>query len=231
MSAPGLSIHDSEEAVARAAAGRVVGLARAIPANRRFRIGLSGGRTPRRLYQLLATRLEADRVELLFADERAVPPDSEDSNYRLVQETLLAALPVPAERVHRMRGELADLEVAAREYEPLLEPPLDLLVLGIGEDGHVASLFPGSPLIEERSRRVAAVLDSPKPPARRLTITPRVIVEAGTVMVLAIGAAKAGAVAAALAVAGDPADCPARLARGGEWLLDRAAAEKANARG
>jgi 6-phosphogluconolactonase len=124
-----------------------------------------------------------------------------------------------------------DLEAAAREYEPWFAEPVDLLLLGIGEDGHTASLFPGSRLIAERARRVGAVFDSPKPPARRLTITPRVLDEARAVLMLATGADKVGAVTKALAPEGASADCPARLARGGDWLLDRAAAAGLRPRG
>jgi 6-phosphogluconolactonase/glucosamine-6-phosphate isomerase/deaminase len=123
-----------------------------------------------------------------------------------------------------MEADAADLEQAARSYESRLEEPLDLLVLGLGEDGHVASLFPGSALLAERVRRVAAVTDSPKPPARRLTLTPRAIGEARALLVLASGSGKAGAVAAAFAANADPARVPAALAREGEWVVDREAA-------
>jgi 6-phosphogluconolactonase len=166
------------------------------------------------------------RVTVLFADERALPPGDPESNYRLVREALLDPLGARAPRVVRMAADSADLEGAAREYEAELALPLDLLVLGIGEDGHVASLFPGSALLGERVRRVAAVTDSPKPPARRLTLTPRAIAEARGLLVLAAGADKAAAVAAALAAGADPARIPAALARAGEWLVDREAAAR-----
>jgi len=231
VSKPSVTVLGSADAVAREAAERVIhAAARHRGAAGRFRLGLSGGQTPRLLYQLLAgeysNRIEPARLELLFADERAVSSDSPDSNYRLVRETLLEGLAIPANQVHRMPADAVDLEAAAREYESQLRPPLDLLLLGIGEDGHTASLFPGSALLAERARRVAVVLDSPKPPPRRLTILPRVIEEARLVVMLATGADKAAAIARALAPTGSVSDCPARLARGGQWLLDRAAAGK-----
>src|SRR5205823_8567659 len=106
-----------------------------------------------------------------------------------------------------------------------LEQPLDLLLLGIGEDGHIASIFPGSAAVTERSRRVLAVADSPRPPPRRLTVTPRTIDEARGVAVLVTGSSKAAAVAAALDGKGDATPCPARLVRGRDWYLDAVAAQ------
>jgi 6-phosphogluconolactonase len=123
-----------------------------------------------------------------------------------------------------MKGEYPDLTAAAEEYEAHLRAPLDLLLLGIGEDGHVASLFPGAVAVAERERRVLPVLDAPKPPPRRLTLTPRAIAEAREVLVLATGPGKARAVAAALEGATEPEELPARLVRDRVWLLDREAA-------
>lgn len=226
---PSPRILPDPEAVARAAAGRVVALAAgAIAARGRFRLAVPGGRTPARLFALLAgefaARFDAPRLELLFADERAVPPEDPASNYRLARESLIDPLRIPQGSVRRMRGEADDLDAEADRYEAFVAEPLDLLVLGIGEDGHVASLFPSSPLIAERRRRVAAVGDAPKPPPRRLTLTARAIAEARAVLVLATGADKSRAAARALAPGGDPAECPARLVRDREWLLDREAA-------
>jgi 6-phosphogluconolactonase len=201
----------------------------------RFDLALPGGRSPVGLLHALAAtdRLGTDdwaRVHLWFADERAVPPDDPASNLRLVLEALAeGAVPsraAPRPEVHPMRGDAPDLEVAAREYDASLPPALDLVVLGIGEDGHVASLFPGSRLLGERVRRVAVVLDSPKPPPRRLTLTPRALDEAREVVVLGIGAEKAAAVARALEGDVTPATLPARLLRGRAWWLDRAAARR-----
>ena len=218
-------------ALADTAAETVVDLAcRSIVARGAFRLGLSGGATPRRLYERLAApplrgRIDVARIDFLFADERAVPPDHPDSNYAMVRALLLDPLAIAPVRIHRMRGEADDLEQAALDYEPLLAEPLDLLILGIGEDGHTASLFPRSPALRETTRRVVVVLDSPKPPPRRLTITPRVIAEARHVMMLASGASKAQAVA--LALEGAPTDeVPAALARDRDWFIDRALASR-----
>jgi 6-phosphogluconolactonase len=219
-------------ALARAAAERFAARAgEAVAARGGFRVALPGGRSPRGMLEALASgplrdAVRWDAVTILFADERALPPSDPESNYRLVREALLEPLGARAPRVERMPADAADLEAAAREYESLLERPLDLVVLGIGEDGHVASLFPGSPLVRESVRRVAAVTDSPKPPARRLTLTPRAIAEARAVLVLASGAGKAAAVAAALAPGADPLATPAALARAGEWLVDRDASAR-----
>jgi len=191
-------------------------------------LGLAGGSTPRPAYEALAQPpLEAaipwDRVQVFFGDERAVPPDHPDSNFRMVSETLLARVGIPAGSVHRMEADADDLERAADRYAALLPRALDVLVLGIGPDGHTASLFPGSPALRERTRRVVPAR-APKPPERRLTITPPVIGAARRVLVLAAGEDKAQAVARALKAAARADDVPASLARDGVWFLDRAAA-------
>ena len=218
-------------AVARAAADVVLDTGqRALAAHGTFRLALPGGRSGTALLDRLAgdparDELDWPRCTLLFADERAVGPHAAEANYRLVRERLLDPLGDRAPAVRRMRGESADLAAAAREYDAELADAADLVVLGLGEDGHVASLFPGSPLLAERVRRVAVVLDSPKPPARRLTLTPRALVESRAgVLVLALGAGKAAAAAAALAPGADPRRVPGALVREGRWLLDRAAA-------
>lgn len=194
----------------------------------RFALALSGGATPATAYRLLAgmgrdAGLDWGAVHLYWADERCVPPDHPESNYRLVRETLLSRAPIPAANVHRVSGEDPDPARAAEAYHHILPERLDLLVLGIGEDGHTASLFPGCPALGERERRAVAVA-SPKPPPRRITVTPPVIAEAGAILVLAAGVGKAAAVARALEGPVDVARCPAQLARRGRWLLDRAAA-------
>ncbi len=222
-----IRIFENSAEVARAGAAHVAQIAAAaIQARGRARLAVSGGSTPGALYRTLATLDGVDwpRVEILFADERAVAPDDPDSTLRLLRETLLADLPAPGPRVHRMRADDPDEDAALAEYERLLETPLDLLLLGMGGDGHTASLFPGSPLLADRERRVALVTDSPKPPPRRMTILPRVIAEARAVMVLVTGSGKSRMVARALGEDLEVLACPIRLARGRAWFLDREAA-------
>jgi 6-phosphogluconolactonase len=186
-------------------------------------LALAGGRTPEPVYRRLAEQsLPWDRVSLFFSDERAVPPDDERSNFRMVRLALLDRLPIVPRAVHRMEAERDDPEGAADDYAALLPDRLDLLLLGIGEDGHTASLFFGSPALDERRRRVVPAA-APSPP-RRLTITPPVIAAARQTLVIATSARKAAPVQRALAPRGSTLDCPARLAREGSWLLDREAA-------
>lgn len=215
-------VRPDAEAVARGAADAV---ARALAgATGEFHVALAGGTTPRRAYELLAaTPPSWERVHFWFGDERCVAPDHADSNFAMARAALFARANVPASHVHRMRGEDPDREAAARDYERELPPALDLLLLGIGPDGHTASLFPGSIALRETVRRVVPVVGQ-KPPPHRLTITPPVIAAARRVVVLATGAEKAGAIRLALTGDCDPWDCPARLLRDAEWHLDRAAA-------
>ena len=228
-------VEDAGTLAATAAAAIVEAVAAGLAALGRASLGLSGGRTPVPTYRALAaeplrSRLDWSRVRIYFADERAVPPDDAASNFRLARETLIDPLRIPPRNVHRMKGEYPDLEVAAVEYEAHLTEPIDALVLGVGEDGHVASLFPGSPLVSEMVLRVACVTHSPKPPARRLTLTARALAEARRVLVLATGTEKAEAVARALEGDAGPRDLPARLVRDRDWYLDRAAAARLSAR-
>jgi 6-phosphogluconolactonase len=216
--------------LAQAAAGKIAQrIVAGVGVGGRFRIALSGGHTPIATYQALATGPwvgpEKWRgVEIYFADERAVPLDDPECNYRMARVTLIEPAGIPARNIHRIRAEDPDLEEVVREYETGLPPALDLIILGVGDDGHTAAIFPGSPVAREAVARVAAVRDSPRPPLRRVTITPRALREAREIMVLAAGAAKAEAVARALEGSTDPDRIPARLVREREWLLDRAAA-------
>lgn len=188
-------------------------------------LALSGGSTPGPVYERLAREdLAWSRLKIFFADERAVPPTHEASNYGLIRRTLLELLPEEPRRVFRMEAERAGLEEAAARYDRSLPDALDLLVLGIGDDGHTASLFPGSPHLEVATTRRVAVAESPLPPTPRLTITPVVIRAARQIYVLARGQAKAGPVARALLGSFDISACPAQLARGGTWVLDEEAA-------
>jgi 6-phosphogluconolactonase len=180
-------------------------------------LALSGGSTPARSYELLAGALESwDSVEIWFADERCVGPEDEKSNYRLAAETLLIPAGIDPARVHRMEGELGAQEGARRYADvlrdgvapddtrpsstPVAPPVLDLIVLGIGPDGHVASLFPGAPTLDAEAQAIClAVLDSPKPPPERITLSLAVLRAARRCLLLATGAGKADAIAAALA--------------------------------
>lgn len=209
-------------------------LARAVEARGRATWMLAGGRTPRTIYARLAASPLRDRVpweaiEVYFGDERRVPPADARSNYAMALECLLALVPIPPWRVHRIQAERADPERAAEEYGALLPDRVDVLLLGIGPDGHTASLFPGSPALRERRRRVL-VVTSPSAPHERLTITPPVIEAARTIVVVAQGGAKAAAVERALTGSFDPQHVPAQLARRAIWILDREAASGLAAR-
>ena len=169
---------------------------------------------------------------IFWADERAVPPDDPESNYGIARRLWLEPAGVPDAAVHRMHGEAPDLAAAAKAYSDVLEvlrgapPRLDLVLLGVGPDGHVASLFPGHPLLAEESRWVAPVADAPKPPPRRLTLTLPVLAGADHVVIAATGAAKASCVRAALDEPDSslPVALVARRARRVTFLLDPDAA-------
>lgn len=209
-----------EEAATRIAGG----LDASVVARGWASIALAGGATPRPVYQRLAAMtLPWNKIDVFFGDERAVPPEHRDSNYHMVAESLLDPAGVPMARRHRMPADAADPVSAAALYAELLPERLDLLVLGVGRDGHTASLFPGSRAVQETRHRVVPS-ESPVPPTQRMTITPPVIAAARARLVLARGPDKAAAVARALQGKDDPEQCPAQLARAGVWLLDTDAA-------
>jgi len=225
-----LTIRDPDTLAAAMAGWIAEMLGAAVRARGTGTIALAGGGTPRGVYEVLAAPPLRDavpwgRVHVYFGDERAVPPDDPDSNFRMAREALLARVPVPPAQIHRMEAERADLEAAAAAYAQALPAALDGLLLGVGEDGHTASLFPGAPALGETARRVVPVV-GPKPPPRRLTVTPPVIAAARSVGVIAVGAGKAEAVARALEAPLAPRETPAQLARGGHWFLDPAAAAR-----
>jgi 6-phosphogluconolactonase len=145
---------------------------------------------------LIRAAIDWRRVHLFWVDERAVPPNHPESNYRLAAEVFLGKLPIDAAHVHRMRGEAPDLALAADEYArdlryTLGEPPrLDIVLLGVGPDGHVGSLFPGHPALDESTRLVLSIDNSPKPPPRRLTLTLPALTETFTI-IAAFGESKA----------------------------------------
>jgi 6-phosphogluconolactonase len=205
----------------------------AITARGSFSFALTGGSLGPAFFPRLArVPLDWSRTDVFWGDERAVPPTSPDSNYRLARELWLEPAAVPAARVHRMEGEAGDLAAAAAAYAIELEqilgspPRLDIALLGEGPDGHVCSLFPGHPLLREDRRWAAALEDAPKPPPGRLTLTLPTLAAARLVVVVALGAAKAPAVREALERAGSELPLSLVTARAGRvlFLLDRAAA-------
>jgi 6-phosphogluconolactonase len=206
---------------------------RVLESRERCSLALSGGSTPRPVYLSLAAELpDGDpwrRIDVFFGDERCVPPGDPASNYRMVREALLERVPVGRPQVHRMEGERADHDEAARAYEAVLPERLDLLVLGLGDDGHTVSLFPGAPSLAETHRRVIAV-SAPTSPRDRLTITPPVIRDARLTIGLVAGTPKADALARVIDGPYAPDRTPGQLARGGLWIADTAAAARLEAR-
>lgn len=240
---PGLMLVEDAPALADAAARAIADAATAAVAARgRFSIVLSGGGTPRETYMRLAEPPFADAVPwdrtlVFFGDERCVPPDHAESNYRMANETLLSKVGIPADQVYRMRGDAEDPEEAAAEYARTLAtvfqvrrgglPRFDMVLLGLGLDGHVASLFPGSPAAREIFRTVVAVHAAAARIPQRLTLTMPTFNAAAQVIFLVSGAEKAKIVKATLSAG---AISPAGMIRPGDgdltWIVDRAAASR-----
>ncbi len=236
MSHPNVRVYEDPRDLAKAVAESFVEQARkAIEDTERFAVALAGGSTPKRAYEVLAKEygepgdLDWSKVHAFFGDERTVPPDHADSNYRMAHDALLSHVPVGS--VHRMHGELDPPEAAAL-YEEELEsffggtPRFDLVLLGIGEDGHTASLFPGTPALEVSDRWA---IENPvrKMDTVRLTLTVPTINAAKSAVFLVAGEGKADALKEILEGDADPRDYPAKLVRpssGPVWMLDRAAA-------
>jgi 6-phosphogluconolactonase len=181
---------------------------------------LAGGSTPMPIYEQLAGQsdLPWQRIVIYFGDERCVPVQTSENNAYMAISRLFPEGVPPGVTVHRMYGE-EEPDKAAREYELILPPRIDVLLLGMGDDGHTASIFPGSVALDEEQRRVMPVIGN-KVPLQRLTITPPVIREARHLLLMARGENKADAVRWAL----KDGSVPAALAVDGDWLLDRAAA-------
>lgn len=244
-----LIIANDEIDLAERAAGRLTELIEfAVAAQDQAVVALTGGSTPRRLYQNLADatlpwrgRVPWSHVRLFWGDERHVPPEHPDSNYGMAKATLLDHVPVPAAHVHRIRAEMPDAHEAAADYERTLEDVsgprrsvlFDVMLLGVGEDAHIASIFPGSDLLApdpegfSPGRRVAAVR-SPRGDAWRITLTPHALLAARAIVVLVAGPGKAAAVKAALQLPLNVTRHPAQLLRDAgdrvEWFVDRPAA-------
>jgi 6-phosphogluconolactonase len=228
----------SVDQVAAEAAHRIAkALLNAIKLEGHATLALSGGNTPRAAYALLAKEpLDWSKIDVFWVDERAVPADNARSNYKMAKESLLDAAKVPAENVHRMPGEAKDLAAAAKEYEALIRdvvtpgpeelPAFDAIVLGVGDDGHTASLFPGEATVDETTVLVAAVPSKGDREAR-LTVTAPMIEQSRAAFVLATGASKAGALERTWSMDGNLKDTPARVVRGVRgavtWIIDKAA--------
>ena len=221
------------DAVARHIVARA---AEAISATGRFTLALAGGSTPRAGYLRLATRdsrpeLDWQRTHVLWGDERCVPPDDLRSNYRMAKEALLDRVPIPADQIHRIRGE-DDPEKAAADYERELRAllgseGLDLVLLGLGEDGHTASLFPGQAAVRETTGWVVAV-PAPDGTMWRVTLTPAVLNTARNVSLVVSGASKAARLQQVLEGPFTPDVLPAQAIQPTQgrltWMVDAAAA-------
>ncbi|MDT4955710.1 MAG: 6-phosphogluconolactonase [Acidobacteriota bacterium] len=234
-----LIILDDSSQVARAAADRFAEIARAaIDARGRFSVALAGGSTPKRAYELLASdeykdQLDWSKVHIFFGDERLVPPDDAESNYRMVNEAMLSHLPLLPENIHRMQG-VGDAVANARLYEDELRtyfndaewPGFDLVLLGMGDDGHTASLFPSSPALAEQQAWVAANWVE-KFNAFRITLTAPAINHAAHVIFLVTGENKAQRLAEVLSGGRDAGRLPSQLINplngSLEWLVDKSA--------
>jgi 6-phosphogluconolactonase len=219
-------VREGDAFVDAAAAWVASAVADVLTEHERCSLALSGGHTPRAIYAHLADRyvnVPWTLLDIYFGDERCVPPESSESNYRMAWESLLRHVPIEPAHVHRVPVEMDDAGEAAREYERVLPRSLDVLLLGLGADGHTASLFPGAPQLHERERRVVPST-SPVPPAERVTITPPVIAAAHHIGVIAAGASKAQVVARALEGSFDPYALPVQFAIRGSWILDGDAA-------
>jgi 6-phosphogluconolactonase len=240
MKAPRIETAHDKESFARRAADLFVEIGnRAIEERGEFNVALSGGSTPKGVYELLATpeyrnKLEWEKVRFYFGDERNVPPDHADSNFRMVNEAMLVPLAVAQTNVVRWRTELGDPERTAGEYEEAVgrlgrPPRFDLVLLGLGEDGHTASLFPESEGLKE-TERMAVANWVPKLNEYRFTLTIPAINSARNVAFLVSGEAKAGVVERVVNGTVDAGEFPAGGVHpeNGEliWLLDSGAASK-----
>lgn len=234
-----VSVFETAEALTDAAARIALDTAAAAIAERgTFRIALAGGSTPRALYERLAlpdisARVDWPRWQVYFGDERAVPPEDDASNYRTARLALLDRVPLPADNVHRILGELAPALAAERYAAELGEASLDLVLLGMGDDGHTASLFPDSSTVDPESRAIAT--RSPVKPHDRISLTLRTLNEARAVLFLVTGASKAARLESVFSeLASDAPALPAAKVRPASgvlhWFIDAAAASRLSER-
>ena len=244
-----IEILDDLNGVAHAAADLFVELSQAVTdGNGIFNVALSGGSTPRALNELLVAmpyleQVNWSKVHFFWGDERMVPPDDAESNYRMARETLLSHLPVSEDQIHPIPTELSDPAAVASRYEEELQrafqlspgqlPQFDLIFLGMGPDGHTASLFPHTTGLEVTDRLVIANY-IPRLASYRITLTASVINEAAVVVFLAAGSDKAAALAEVLEGPRDPDEFPAQRINPVDgdlyWLVDRAAAAEIRGR-
>lgn len=227
--------HDLSEQAAAATAATIDD---AVHRRGRCLLVLSGGSTPRGLYERLAAtyrdRLPWSRIHLFWGDERYVPPDAPASNARMAREALLDHVPLPPRNIHPMSTQAASPDAAALEYESIVRgevaggnPAFDLVLLGLGEDGHIASLFPHSSALQETTRWVVAAT-APAQPATRLTMTLPALTATARIFVVVSGSAKSHALARVLEPTSEAQDYPAVALRAGAphvtWWVDRDAA-------
>ncbi|HEX8521167.1 MAG TPA: 6-phosphogluconolactonase [Tepidisphaeraceae bacterium] len=245
MSKSEVHVLPDAKAIAEEAADRIVGAAaQAIQLSGTFTLALSGGSTPKTLHQLLASdayrsQIDWSKVEIYFGDERTVPPDHADSNYRMAHETLLSKVPIPPQNIHRMRGEI-DPNEAAIEYGRMLKARfgetggIDLILLGMGDDGHTASLFPSTEALRETHHRCLANF-VPKLNTWRITMSAPFLNRSREVLILVSGASKAHVLAQVLHGPRDQALFPVQMIQptSGKlyWLVDKAASSAAKPAG
>ncbi len=237
-------IFEDKAMLSREAAHRFLFLAkRKIGSGGFFNVALAGGSTPEMLYSLLASLpfrddIDWTHIHFFFGDERAVPPDHADSNYRMAHAALFAPLAIPPSHIHRMVAEGSDLDTAAHAYEAELRshfnlsdtdtpPSFDLILLGMGPDGHTASLFPHKPALQEKTRLVVGTEPGLKPFVPRLTLTYPVLNQAANVLFLVAGADKAVTLHRVLTEPTDPDALPSQSVAPTDgslvWLVDQAA--------
>ena len=232
-------VADSKELIQVAAQELAQTAQETIAHNGRMSIALAGGSTPKGLYSFMATeefrsQIAWDKVHFFWGDERHVPPDHQDSNYRMAWETLLSRIPVPAEHIHRIPSELTNADEAAEEYTQALQkhfqlkqdeiPRFDVILLGMGPDGHTASLFPGTAAVRETKQFVAAPRVE-KFETYRITLTPPVLNEAANIIFLVAGSDKAETLKFVLEGAYQPDLYPAQIVNPTQgrllWLVDQ----------
>lgn len=246
-----LRIVPDKTAMSETAAARIAAVVEAAVAERGLAaVSLTGGQTPDLLYETLADesrpwrrRIDWQRLHVFWGDEREVPPDHPDSNYGLAYRLLLRHVDIPETHIHRMRGELPASD-AGKVYDAILRarrdqtagPLFDVMLLGIGSNAHIASIFPGSPLLLRGADRsgpqapLATGVAVPELSQWRITMTPNALLDSADIMMIASGASKADAIAAAIEAPADVHQYPAQLLREAgdrvEWIIDSAAAAR-----